>query len=357
MYNSIDPGGADLSRTKFFERMKKEVASAYEWTEELVGISTGSLAIDRILGKVGGFPRRRLTEVLGWESAGKTTLCLQACAAAQRKGFHATYIDIERAVDLEHARLLDFNYTDPEKGGYLTPRTIEETFEIIDGLIVNVKTDLLICDSIAAMVPTSVLESAKWDEVGPMAQRARYLSEALPRIANTASQNNVAVVFVNQMRMKIDTSWPNRGKPKEHSPGGSALKFFASLRLELKQIKKNFTVVKATDPVTGKDIEIPTQSLHNAYAFKNKVSDPYQDADFYIRFDKQNGIYGVDNLQTIIDAAKAQDIIEKKSGGWMHYTGSAPFKIQGEYPVYEHLLQHPELVTEIREALRAKGLF
>lgn len=349
-----------MSRAEFFKRMRKEVESAYEWTEELQGISTGSLAINRILGKVGGFPRKRLTEVLGWESSGKTTLCIQACAQAQKQGLHATYIDTERTVDLEHAKLSGFEYEDPEKGAYLTPRTLEEVFTIVEGLVCEVKSDLIIVDSVAAMVPQSVMDS-KMEEMGPIASRARLLSDKLPRIANIVSQNNVALVFVNQLRLKIETGWsPHRGKPQEQSPGGSALRFYASLRLQLKQIKKNQTVKKAVDPVSGKEIDIPIQGLHNAYAFKNKVSDPYQDTDFYIRFDPDNGVYGIDNLQTIIDAAKAQEIIAAKSGGHMRYdspTKDLSFKVQGEYPLYHHLLNNPDTVGEIREALKAKGLF
>jgi len=340
--------------------MRKEVVSAYEWTEELQGISTGSLAINRILGKVGGFPRGRMTEVLGWESSGKTTLCIQACATAQKQGLHATYLDTERTVDLEHAKLAGFEYEDSEKGAYMTPRTLEEVFTIIEGLILEVRSDLIVVDSVAAMVPQSVMDS-KMDEMGPIASRARLLSDKLPRIANIASQNKVALVFVNQMRMKIETGWsPNRGKPQEHSPGGSALRFYSSLRLQLKQVKKNQTVKKVLDPVSGKEIEVPIQGLHNAYAFKNKVSDPYQDTDFYIRFDTDNQIYGIDNLQTIIDAAKSQDIILSKSGGHMRYespTKGLSFKVQGEYPLYHHMLNSPDAVAEIREALKAKGLF
>lgn len=341
--------------------MRKEVTSAYEWTEELTGISTGSLAIDRILGKVAGFPRGRLTEVMGWESSGKTTLCIGACANAQAAGLHATYVDPERGVDLKHAKLMSFEYDDPERGAYLTPRTMEETFKLVDGLIDEVKSDLIVVDSVAAMVPEGAMDGVISD-VSPIAHRARLLSQYLPRIANKVAEQKVAVVFVNQMRMKINTGWsPNRGKPDEQSPGGSALRFFASLRLQLKQIKKNQTARTVIDDVSGKEVEIATQGKHNCYAMKNKISDPYRDTDFYIRFDEENKVYGVDNLQTIIDAAKAQDVVLVKSGGHMRYESatdpSRNFKVQGDYPLYLHLLNHADTVVEIRELLKAKGLF
>lgn len=347
-----------MSRAEFFKQMRKEIESAYDWTEELVGISTGSLAVDRILGKVGGFPRKRMTEVMGWESSGKTTLCLQACAQAQKSKLHATYIDTERAVDLQHARLLNFDFENPEKGAYLTPRTLEETFTIIEGLITEVKTDLLIVDSIAAMIPQSAMD-ADMSDVSPLALRARFLSDKLPRVANIASQHNVAVVFVNQLRMKIQTGWgAGRGKPQEHSTGGSALRFYASLRLELKQIKKNNAVKKVTDPVSGKEIDVPIQGLHSAYAFKNKVSDPYQTTDFYIRFDPDNNIYGVDNLQTVIDAAKAQDVLVEKKAGYVAFEGTLGFKVHGGNQLYQYLIDHTDALDEIRTQLRAKaGLF
>lgn len=340
--------------------MRKEVTSAYEWTEELEGISTGSLAVDRILGRVGGFPRGRITEVMGWESSGKTTLCVSGCAMAQASGFHATYIDAERAVDLPYAKLMGFNYDDPEKGQYLTPRTLEETFKLVEGLIEEVQSDLIIVDSVAAMVPEKSFGN-EIGEVSPVALRARLLSEYLPRIAQKVADQKVAIVFVNQMRMKINTGWsPNRGKPDEQSTGGSALRFFASLRLQLKQIKKNVTVKKTTNQMTGESQDVPVQGLHNCYAMKNKISDPYQDTNFYIRFDKDNAIYGIDNLQTIIDAAKANKLITSKAAGHMRYDSDTPnmsFKVQGDYPLYELLHGRPDVVGEIRARLHAVGLW
>lgn len=347
-----------MSRTKFFERMRKEQSDAFDWSEELEGISTGSLAINRILGKVGGFPRGRISEVFGWESSGKTTVGLSACVTAQKNKLHATYIDMERGLDLGFAEMVGFDYKDPEKGAYLAPRSFEAAVQLISGLVEEVKSDIILVDSVAAMIPQAEIDGAL-EDVSPIAARARLLSSFLPKVAERVSREKVALVFINQMRMKVETGWsPNRGRPQEQSSGGSALRFYSSLRLDLKQIKKNVSVKKEMDPVSGKDIEVPIQGLHSATAIKNKVTDPYLTTDFYIRFDKENGIYGIDNLQTIIDAAVTQDIIKKKAGGHMSYTSAAHnFRLQGDNQLYLHLLNTPEVTTEIRQALKDKGLF
>ncbi len=348
-----------MSRHEFFKRMRKEVDSAFEvWDETVEGISTGSLAINRILGNVGGFPRGKISEVSGWESSGKTTLCISACAQAQRVGLYASYLDPERGLDLGYATRLHFDFTDENKGAYMAPRSFEDTMVLLEGLIDEVKSDIIVVDSVPALVPQDEIEGSISDG-SPIAIRARMLSAALPKLAKKVAQTKIALVFVNQVRMKVETGWtPNRGRPTETTPGGSALRFYASLRLQLKQLKKDNTVKKEMDPVSGKEIERPIQARQHATAVKNKVSDPYQQTEFYIRFDKDNDIYGIDNLQTIIDAAIAQEIIDKKSGGHMAYKSDTHnFRVQGEYSLYLHLLNNPDVTTEIREALKAKGLF
>lgn len=338
--------------------MEKEIESAFDWDEDLEGISTGSLAINRILGKVGGFPRGRMSEVFGWESSGKTTLCLSACISAQKKGLHATYVDPERGLDIGYAGTLGFDFKNPEKGAYLTPRSFEDTVRLLEGLIEEVKSDLIVVDSVAAMIPQAEIEG-KLEDISPIAARARLLSSVLPKLAKRLASEKIALIFVNQMRMKVETGWtPNRGRPQEQSSGGSALRFYSSLRLDLKQINKKVTTKKDIDPVNGKEIEIPVQGLHRCTAFKNKVSDPYRETDFYIRFDKDNDIYGIDNLQTIIDAAITQDIIKKKAGGHMSYTSAEHnFRLQGDSNLYQHLLTNGVVAEEIRQALKDKGLF
>jgi len=329
--------------------IRKDVKSALEFDEDIEGITTGSIAVDKIVGN-GGFPRRRISEVFGWESSGKTTLCLSSCANAQRKGLYAAYIDPERGVNLYHAEKIGFNFKDETKGLYATPFSFQDTIKIINALAESGECDLIVVDSVPAMVPEEELKGAI-DGTVAIGLRSRLLSAFLARITKTIDTTNTALVLVNQMRARISTDRFDRG-PKEQAAGGSALKFYSSLRVDMENVKQ--IREKRKSPFTGKDEEVPIGNLHRAKAFKNKVSIPYRRCEFYIMYDENGKIYGVDNLQTVIDMAKAAGIIMTKGGGYFSFRGDTPeqnFEIRGTSDLYDRLFKQPELVASIRKSL------
>lgn len=335
--------------------LKKEIAGAFESEDKLTGISTGSLAVDIITG-IGGFPRGRLSEVFGWEASGKTTLCMMACASAQQAGLYPVYIDTERGVDLMLAKNIGWITDDESKGLYLTPDSFEETVRIMEKLSETGDVDLVITDSVPGMVPQSVYDG-KIDETGRIGEVARLLASTLPRLTKTAEKSNTALVLINQMRQNVDTGW----KPafvtremKEKTFGGSALKFFSSLRLDMRIVQKGSTKVKRMDHFTGKEIEVPVSNLHEAQCFKNKVSTPYRKATFTIRFDEARGLFGIDNQQTVIDLALSHGIIQHKGGGNYFYDGAGGnFTARGTDGLYDFVRQHAEIAAGLLEAVTA----
>lgn len=336
--------------------LKKEIAGAFDTDEKLTGISTGSLAVDIITG-IGGFPRGRIAEVFGWEASGKTTLCMMACAAAQSGGLYPVYIDTERGVDLVLARNIGWATDDEKKGLYLTPDSFEETVRIVERLTETGDVDLVIVDSVPGMVPQSVFDG-KIDETGRIGEVARLLASVLPRLTKTAEKNNTAVVFINQMRQVVDTSgfrpaWASR-EQKEKTFGGSALKFFSSLRLDLRIVQKGAQKTKRMDHFTAKEVEVPTANLHEAQAFKNKVAAPYRKATFTIRFDETRGLYGIDNRQTVIDLATSYGVIQHKGGGNYFYEGPVGnFTVRGADALYDFVASRPDIAGALFEAVTA----
>lgn len=333
--------------------LQKDMGEIFEMDTTLEGISTGSIAVDLLTG-VGGFPRRRISEVFGWESSGKTTLCLMACAKAQRDGLLVAYIDVERGVDLTYAAKLGFDYQDTSKGLYITPRSFEQTATVVNELVNCGDMDLIVVDSVPAMLPESQMEG-DINEEGPIAARARKLASFLPKITKPVDANNVALVFVNQMRLRPAINKFDHG-PKEQTSGGSALRFYSSLRLDLDQVRRGSITKSKPNPFTGKEEEVPVASIHRAEAFKNKVALPYRKLDFIIRYDEEAGIYGIDNLQTIIDLATVQGFIEAKGGGYFSYAGStddpeANFRCQGKDALYMHMVRNPKTVAALSKAL------
>lgn len=308
--------------------------------------------MDSITG-IGGFPRGRLSEVFGWEGSGKTILCTTACAAAQAGGLYVAYIDPEHGLDLNLATKLGFEYRDERKGVYLTPQTFEETVKIVHELALSGEPKLIIVDSIPGMVPHAVLDG-EIDETGALGAVARLLASVLPRLTKTIAEKNVALVMTNQMRKIIYTNnpWAAKYGPQEQSSGGSALKFYSSLRLNLRQVKKGSSVRKEIDPYTDKEIEVPVASQHEAEAFKNKVAVPYRKATFYIRFDPATDTFGIDNLQTICDLAVYAGIIVRKGSFFTYTAGDTNFSVQGASGLYAYLQEHPEVVTQLKASLR-----
>lgn len=346
-----------MSRADAHKYLKKLMPNAIPVAGEapppIEFISTGSVAVNYVAG--GGFPRGKIAEVFGAESSGKTTLCITACARAQQAGLYPVYVDIERGLDPAFATKIGFDFMDPEKGWYLKPDTAEEVLEIIETMSTDGKADLIVVDSIPAMVPKATF-TGKISEIGQLGFIGRILSAALPRVTKTIENTQTALVFTNQLRANIQTDqWASRSAPKEKTAGGYALKYFSSLRLELKQLKKNAKVVEQPSPLDAekKDI-LPVASRHSVTAFKNKVSTPYRSTEFYIRYDPFNNLWGIDDLQAILDIAVGKGMIEARGGGNYWYTvgKEPPVKLKGEDNLYNWFAAHPEQTAALKAALQ-----
>ena len=330
---------------------KKLGAHIHEHREELGAVSSGSVAVDYIVGN-GGFPRGRISEVFGLESSGKSTLCMMACAKAQAMGLYAIYIDAERSLKREHAEKLGF---DPKvRGVWLMPDTFEDTLHMIETMSQQGDADLILVDSVPALIPQSVMEG-EISEVGTFGQAAKLFAGTLPRICRLIEKTNTALVFVNQLRANIVTDqWKAKFEPKEKSYGGYALRYYSSLRVELKQKDKKAKtreVAHPTDP--GKKQEVAVASRHTAIVFKSKVAVPYQEIEFFIRYDPVADIWGIDNLQTRIDIGRAKGVLDEKGGGFTYYTTSTGDKvtIRGKDEVYDWFLARPDEQVHLRSQI------
>ncbi len=287
-------------------------------------IPSGSLALDVALG-VGGYPRGRIVEIYGPESSGKTTLTLHAIAEAQKAGLSCAFIDAEHAFDPVYAKNLGINLEDmiisqPDNG--------EAALEIADSLVRSGAIDLIIVDSVAALVPQVELEGGMADN--QMGLQARLMSKALRKLTSTVSKTNATVVFINQIRMKIGVMFGN----PETTTGGNALKFYASIRLDIRK----GSVIKDQDEILGNETRVKV--------VKNKVAPPFKTAEFEIIYGE-----GVSKYGELIDLAVKADIIEK-SGSWYAYGGS---KIgQGKENVKKFLNENPKISEEIDQITRQK---
>ena len=287
-------------------------------------IPSGSLALDVALG-VGGYPRGRIVEIYGPESSGKTTLTLHAIAEAQKAGLSCAFIDAEHAFDPVYAKNLGINLEDmiisqPDNG--------EAALEIADTLVRSGAIDLIIVDSVAALVPQVELEGGMGDN--QMGLQARLMSKALRKLTSTVSKTNATVIFINQIRMKIGVMFGN----PETTTGGNALKFYASIRLDIRK----GSVIKDQDEILGNETKVKV--------VKNKVAPPFKTAEFEIIYGE-----GVSKYGELIDLAVKADIIEK-SGSWYAYGGS---KIgQGKENVKKFLNENPKISEEIDQITREK---
>ncbi|MDR0233887.1 MAG: recombinase RecA [Zoogloeaceae bacterium] len=286
-------------------------------------VSTGSLGLDLALG-VGGLPRGRVVEIYGPESSGKTTLCLQVVAEMQKLGGTAAFIDAEHALDPQYAQKLGVNVSELLIS---QPDTGEQALEIADMLVRSGSVDIIVIDSVAALTPKAEIEGEMGDSM--MGLHARLMSQALRKLTANIKKTNTLVIFINQIRMKIGVMF---GSP-ETTTGGNALKFYASVRLDIRragQIKKN-------DEVIGNETKVKV--------VKNKVAPPFREAFFDILYGS-----GISREGEIIDLGVACKIVEK-SGAWYAYQGN---KIgQGKDNVREFLKAHPDMAAEIEAAIRA----
>ena len=288
-------------------------------------IPTGNLLIDRALG-VGGFARGRIVEIYGPESSGKTTLTLTAIAQAQKSGGLAAFIDVEHALDPQYAARLGVNLDDLLVS---QPSSGEEALQICEALVRSNAIDVIVVDSVAALVTKQELEGEIGDST--VGAQARLMSAALRKLTSFISKARTVCIFTNQIREKIGVMFGN----PETSPGGRALKFYASVRVDIRRIGQ----IKGSDGViAGNRTKIKV--------VKNKVAPPFTECEFDIMYNE-----GISSVGSLLDLATEYDIIQKR-GSWISYNGSQI--AQGRDAAKEALKSNPELYAEIEEQVKAK---
>jgi recombination protein RecA len=294
---------------------------------EIGAFSSGSVSIDLALG-IGGFPRGRVVEIYGPESSGKTTLSLHAVAEVQKAGGVAAFIDAEHALDVQYARRLGVKVEDLLVS---QPDTGEQALEITDVLLRSGAIDLVVIDSVAALVPRAEIEGEMGDQQPGM--QARLMSQALRKLTGTVSKSNATVIFINQIRMKIGVMFGN----PETTSGGNALKFYASVRLDVRRI----AAIKEGEEVVGNRTRVKV--------VKNKVAPPFRQAEFDILYNEGISFEG-DLLDLGVDAG-----VVEKSGSWYSYDGERVG--QGREAARRFLKENPDVRERIADAVyAAKGL-
>jgi recombination protein RecA len=286
-------------------------------------IPTGALSLDYALG-IGGIPRGRVTEVYGPESSGKTTLCLHIIAEAQKAGGLAAFIDAEHALDVNYAKRLGVDtpnllLSQPDFG--------EQALEITDTLVRSNALDIIVIDSVAALVPRSEIEGEMGDAT--MAVQARLMSQALRKLTGAISKSKTAVVFINQLRSKIGVMFGN----PETTTGGNALKFYASLRMDIRRI----AAIKEGNEVVGNRTKVKI--------VKSKVAPPFKEVEFDILYNE-----GISKTGDLLDLAVNFNIV-KKSGAWFTYEEE---RFQGREQMRQRLIESPELFKKLNDDVRAK---
>ena len=290
-------------------------------------ISTGVLSIDMALG-IGGVPRGRVVEIYGPESSGKTTVALHIVAQAQKNGGVAAFIDAEHALDPLYARKLG---VDIDNLLVSQPDTGEQALEIAEALVRSGAVDVIVIDSVAALVPRAEIEGEMGD--AHVGLQARLMSQALRKLTGAISKSNTIAIFINQIREKVGVMFGN----PEITPGGRALKFYASIRMEVRKIE----TLKQGSELVG--------SRTRVKIVKNKIAPPFKQADFDIMYGE-----GISREGSLIDLAAEMDIISK-SGTWYSYNDTRLG--QGRENTKIYLKEHPELATEIEEKIRAHSSF
>lgn len=295
--------------------------------EGLGVIPTGSISLDIATG-IGGYPRGRVIEIFGPESSGKTTLALHAIAEAQRQGGVAAFIDAEHALDVNYASKLGVNIEDLLIS---QPDTGEQALEVTETLVRSGAVDIIVIDSVAALVPKAEIEGEMGDSLPGL--QARLMSQALRKLTAAISKSQTVVIFINQIRQKIGVMFGN----PETTPGGTALKFYASMRLDIRKID---TLKEGQEPIGGRV---------RVKIVKNKVAPPFKQAEFDIYFNE-----GISKTGEILDLAVEKGIIEK-SGAWYNYKGARV--AQGRENAKEHLRTHQDIFNEIQSKVyEAYGL-
>ena len=289
-------------------------------------ISTGSLGLDIALG-IGGLPRGRVVEIYGPESSGKTTLTLQAIASCQKQGGTAAFVDAEHALDPIYAEKLGVNIDDLLVS---QPDTGEQALEIVDMLVRSGAVDLVVVDSVAALTPKAEIEGEMGDS--HVGLQARLMSQALRKLTANIKRSNCLVIFINQIRMKIGVMFGN----PETTTGGNALKFYASVRLDIRRIG----AVKQGEEIIGNETRVKV--------VKNKVAPPFKTVEFEILYGQGVSVEG-----EILDLGVKQGIVEK-SGAWYSYAGNRIG--QGKQNCVQYLRENQEIRAEIEQQIRAANI-
>jgi recombination protein RecA len=292
--------------------------------KDVPAVSSGSVSLDIALG-VGGFPRGRIIEIYGPESSGKTTLALHAIAEAQKKGGIAAFVDAEHALDVAYARRLGVRTDDLLIS---QPDTGEQALEIAETLVRSGAIDVLVIDSVAALVPKAELEGEMGD--AHMGVQARLMSQALRKLTGTISKSQTIVVFINQIRMKIGVMFGN----PETTTGGNALKFYATQRLDIRRIG----AIKDGEQVIGNRTRVKV--------VKNKVAPPFKEVEFDIMYG-----HGISHEGDLLDLAAQENVVEK-SGAWFSYDGERIG--QGREQAKAFLREHPEILQRVEGQLLEK---
>ena len=292
---------------------------------QIPAISTGAVSLDYALG-IGGMPRGRVIEIFGPESSGKTTLALQVIAEAQKNGGMAAFVDAEHALDAQYARKLGVDLdnllvSQPDNG--------EQALEIVEVLVRSGGVDVVVVDSVAALVPRAEIEGEMGDSLPGL--QARLMSQALRKLTAVISRTKTVLVFINQLRMKIGVVYGN----PETTTGGNALKFYCSVRLDIRKKKP----IKRGEENIGSEVKVKV--------VKNKLAPPFREAEFEILYGT-----GVNKLGELVDTAEKLGLVEK-SGTWYSYEGT---KIgQGRDKMLAHLDEHPAMQEQLRAALVAQA--
>jgi recombination protein RecA len=282
-------------------------------------IPTGSLSLDLALG--GGIPKGRVIEIYGPESSGKTTVCLHAVAQVQKSGGTAAYVDAEHALDPAYAKRIG---VDTDNLLLSQPDSGEQALEVVEALVRSNAVDIIVVDSVAALVPQAEIEGDMGD--AHMGLQARLMSQALRKLTGVINKTNCTVIFVNQLRMKIGIMFGN----PETTTGGNALKFYASVRMDIRRISQ----IKQGDAIIGNHCRIKV--------VKNKVAAPFREAEFDIMYNQ-----GISREGDVIDLAAAHEIVQK-SGAWYEYKGE---KIaQGREAAKKYLSENPKILEEVSKA-------
>jgi recombination protein RecA len=288
---------------------------------EIASISTGSIGLDAALG-IGGFPRGRVVEVYGPESSGKTTLALSAIAQAQKAGGTAAFIDAEHALDVSYASKLGVNIDDLLIS---QPDTGEQGLEVTETLVRSGALDIIVIDSVAALVPKAEIEGDMGDSLPGL--QARLMSQALRKLTAAISKGQATVIFINQIRMKIGVMFGN----PETTTGGNALKFYSSVRLDIRRIE---TLKNGQDPI-GNRVRVKV--------VKNKVAPPFKQAEFDIFFNE-----GISKVGELIDLGLGKNIVDR-AGAWYSYSGNRIG--QGRENTRQYLKANPEIAQEIESKI------